>query len=715
MTLPQPEVSLTGACSVIYNNTLYEYSQSAFQSLALEEGAEWETLANGHSVEGGVCVGSTPTNTSEAGLYVVGGTSSDSEYKGLQKFTYATGKWQSIEPQVAVTQSRVWHSATYLNNSDTILIYAGSQDGEQHISSQTFTVGAKEPYTVLAYQSSAPPAIAPILLPWSDTQAVMLGGDATNSKVMLFESGTGWTDSGCTLADPITKNTTEVKAVMMTGDDGSKHLYTFDLSVSPNTVNRTVLKDGSGAAIVGAAPVSKRDLDANNWPQYNSTLAPKDTRSQYSLAVDSAGLVVMSGGNDDDVLCLFDGKQNRWNNATALLGSKQVSIQSLPTSSPTSTATASLTSTASATESATESPTTVAAAATSTSSGLPPTTILGIALGIIFGVAILLIGLLFLIKRKRQRQSFVEAGHSRRDSGIPNEKGFVRDMAQATGPQFRGHAPQDSAGSFSSVAILMGKVHNKPETKRSSGSSMSNKAFKSSIGRPQQLPATEPDYTPEDEKAVAFAADANPVKPRNGPVLNRDGERRSSGWNRYWSGGSTLNMLGFGSAGAGSGSRRETGVSEQSSHYSDPHRMTQDSATVPPLQLDLAFPVPPLEGRPEFNRVNSGSPTVSHYTDNLKEGMSGQIERPISSVSSSGYSSGIPPSVHETWDPTIAKEPWGSNRAPSSIYSAYPTALGAPGTSRPPNGISRQPPLAKASVSSDMSWLNLGEQNRQFG
>ncbi|KAI0136568.1 pre-mRNA splicing factor CLF1 [Xylariales sp. AK1849] len=719
MPLPQPNVTIDGACSVIYDNTLYSYSSAALQSLALVEGATWKTLASGQSVQGGVCVGSTPNNSSQAGLYVVGGTTSDADYRGLQKFTYSTGKWESIIPQVTVTQSRIWHSATYINGSDTILVYAGSQDGIKYPSTQTFTIGASEPYPVLAFDSQAPPGIAPILLPWSETEAVLVGGDPTNTKIMLFDPAKSWFDSNSSLAAPLTKDTSQVKAAIISGDDGSKHLYTFDLSTAPNTVNRTMLIDGNGSPVVNAVPVqgskgasSKRDLDADNWPTYNSSLAPEVTRTQYSLASDSDGMVIMSGGNQNDVLCVFDAKQNCWQNATALLVGKTVGSESTPKSTSTL-----LSSTSTPAASATERPST---AASLISTGLAPTAILGIALGVIFGCALLLIGLLFLIKRKRQRQAYVETGHARRQSGIPEEKNYPpNEVAQASGGFFPGHTQQDSQNSFSSMAILMGKgqkptLNRKPskDSRRSSTSSIVNKQFKNTIGRPSPIlePEIEPrdlpaHNVPADEKAVAFAAATNEPKPRTGPVpTGEDGTRRSSGWNRYWSGGS--NLMGFG----GGGSRRETQASEQSSHYSDVHRMTQDSATVPPLHV---------EGRPSFNRVHSGSPTVSYYASYPRVGQSAEIERPVSKASSSGYSSGIPPSIHESWDPTTAQKAWGEDRAPSSAYnqSGYATVLGAPeSTSSPPNGVSRQPQLAMASTSSDMSWLNLGEngKSRQY-
>ncbi|KAI0818034.1 hypothetical protein GGR55DRAFT_53446 [Xylaria sp. FL0064] len=747
MLLPEPKVALTGGCTVIFNNTLYSYSKAGFQSLGLDDGAVWKKLASGKAVDGGVCVGSTPNDPSAAGLFVVGGKSNEADYTGLQKFTYSTGKWETITPQVTVTKDRVYHSATYLNSTESILVYAGSTDGNADLSQQTFTIGTSEPYGVLAYQSDiSPPGVAPILLPWSATQAVLIGGNSWNTKVMLFDTTVNvngvagsWIDSGITLAEPLPKNTTAIKAAIIDGDDGSKHLYTFDLTTVPNMVNRTVLIDANGAPVVLSAPVkpsakntkeinskalaTERDLLANNWPPYNSTYVPKSMRTDYSIATDPNGLVVMSGGNDVDVLCMFNAKANSWENATAVLGAESLSIQSTPSAVSTSTSSPSSTSSAASTTSAlaTNPPPSAAAAAAPSKHVLPSNTVLGITLGSIFGFAFLLGLILVLLKRRQRRQSFIETGHARRASGIPEKDFFHDDSAQSSGGYFRGHNQQDSQGSFSSMAIFLGKSQ-KPavqrkgsnEKRRVSSGSVYSKDIKQTISRPQPQMTTQPSFL--TEKVVMPPEPVQP-KPRTRPTVDTDSAlRRSSGWNRYWSGGST-SIIGFGGS---SKSRRDTEVSDESSRYSDIHRMTQDSATVPPLQVNA-------DGRPSFRHVNSGSPTVSQYDPKVREGLSGQIERPVSAVSavsavsSSGYSSGIPPSVHEAWDPTIPQKPWGSDRAPSSAYSSgiaseslYPTSLGAPTASRQPVGVgmSKQPQLAVASMSTDMSWLNLGDHDR---
>ncbi|KAI0540746.1 hypothetical protein GGR58DRAFT_105621 [Xylaria digitata] len=748
MLLPKPPVALAGDCTAIFNNTLYSYSGSGFQSLELNDGAIWKKLPGGESVDGGVCVGSTPKDSSLAGLFIVGGKSGQVDYPGLQKFTYSTGKWETITPQVTVTKDRVYHSATYLNSTESLLVYAGSTDGDANLSQQTFTISTSEPYGVLAFQSEiSPPGVAPFLLPWSETQAALIGGNSWNTQVLLFDTTVdargipgAWIDSGITLSEPLPKNTTAVKAAIIRADDGSKHLYTFDLTTLPNMVNRTVLIDANGAPMALSAPVkpatastkegekgkalSERELLANNWPPYNSTFAPKSTRTDYSIAIDANGLVVMSGGNDNDLLCMFNAKANTWEDATAVLGAESLSIQSTPSAVSTSTSNPSSTSSTPTTATGAASTTnpTVAAASASKSS-LPSTTVLGIALGSIFGAAFLLGLILVFLKRRQRRQSFIETGHARRASGIPEKDFFHEDSAQASGGYFRGHGQQDSQSSFSSMAIFLGKTQ-KPAVqrkgsggkKRASNGSVYGKDIKHTISRPQPQTTTQPSFLTQNEKIIMPPEPVQP-KPRTRPTVNTDSAlRRSSGWNRYWSGGST-SIIGFGGS---SKSRRDTEVSDESSRYSDTNRMTQDSATVPPLQV-------PADGQPSFHRVNSGSPTISQYDPKIREGLSGQIERPVSAVSavsavsSSGYSSGIPTSVHEAWDPTVPKKPWGSDRAPSSAYSSgivsespYPTGLGAPTANRPPLGVgvSRQPQLAVASISHDMSWLNLGDNDR---
>lgn len=752
MGQPKPKVALNNICSAVYNNTLYTYSADAFQSLSLDKGSQWKTLKQGEGVSGAACV------SSKTAFYVVGGTSGSADYPGLQRYTYETGTWDSIAPVVPVTQNRTDHGAVYLEGSNSIVVYAGSQLGDTNPSTQTFSISAVEPYSVLAYQNEgAPPTSKPILLRWSDQQAAMVGGSATNTQVMLFTVGAGWSNSGATLASPLKTGTEQWQAVLVDGDDGSKNLITFDMSVAPNVANRTVLIDEHGAPVTKASAITRRSdehrrsgqdkfrrqtsaLTQENWPTYNSTYASTAIRSNFAAAQSDDGQVVLSGGNEDDVLCIFNAKANSWVNATALLEDDTQKVLSVSSSSSSSSSATATSTTASGTLFATLAPTatpeTSAAAGTtststhssttsSSSSGLGTNGILGVVLGSIGGALVLLILLYCQIRKRKRTQDFIQAGHARRSSGAserPEKEGMAvvteSYPRSPTNPTFmRSHQPKASTGSFSSMAILMGKG---PKSSMEGGPrpGSSNKQTKTMGGLGQTapmrpVPALAPDL--RDEKGVSFAADT--AEPRPGlrvPADQQDGLRRSSGWNRYWSGDSAaLNILGYGT---GQQTNRNT-VASETSHYSnngpgiDPrYRMTKDSATVPPLNVD--------DGRPRFNRVNSGSPTVSNYPAAVKQHMSAEYSDRDSRDSFSGYSSGIPASVQDGWDPTAASKPWSGGRATSSMYSnAFPMPP-TPSEHRPPmprhvpSGISQQPQLDRADTS-DMSWLNIGQQQQQ--
>ncbi|PNY28373.1 Uncharacterized protein TCAP_01701 [Tolypocladium capitatum] len=750
MSIPKPPASLDNSCSVIHDNTLYSFSPDGFLSIPLEDSAKWKKLQMGVRVTGATCVGSAPPDASQAGFYVVGGKADSDDFTGLQKYTYSTGNWSTIKLTDQVTKNRQWHASTYVQADDVILVYAGSQDGTRRLSTQTFTIQASEPHTVRGYESAAPPAISPILMSWSGADAAMIGGGTgpQNAKIWLFNPFARWRDSGASLAVSLQKDTTSMQAVLVNGDDGSKSLYTFDLSQSPNKVGRIVLQDAKGNPIHNsptitsrglnsAAPGTKQALSLSNWPNYNSTLAPMVTRQNFAMAQGSDGMVVFSGGNSDNPLAIFDVTKNSWVNATALLGDKEqeeLSVTSTGISSTTSASPTLQTTAASTTTAAATPPVSVDQ---NKGSGPSADTILGITLGSIAGFLALL-ALVLLLRRRRKRQNHAEAGQTRARGASSDEKDTAA-FANSTRPvksghHFRGHYPQGSQESYSSMAILMGRMGKERssfsrkqsnDTTRTSVSSL-HKKFKSTISKPIPQMTDHPALAGQDDRGVAFTPTVAKPRPRNGPAEAPGGTRRSSGWNRYWSGGSALQILGFGAA------KRNTAGSEQSSYYSEitnnnnssssssknnPSRITQDSATVPPLNFDG----PIFEGPPEVSSVNTGSPVVSQYNSKVRtEGMSGKIERPVSAVSalSSGYSSGIPESIHEAWGAAEAGKPWGADRAPSSAYGpghnhATSLAPSVTGAKLPPSGVSKQPQLAMAATSSDMSWFNLGDQSRK--
>ncbi|KAL7787538.1 hypothetical protein V8C37DRAFT_263983 [Trichoderma ceciliae] len=759
MSLPKPPSSLDNSCSVIHDNTLYSYSPQGFLSLPLEESAQWKKLDMGVTVTGATCVGTNPSNAANAALFIVGGSADASDYTGLQKYTFSTGNWTTITPSVPVTQNRLHHGSTYIQADDVILVYAGSQDGSTGPSTQTFTIQASEPYAALSFQSSAAPAVSPFVMSWSNADAAMMSGDGVDGKIYWFNPTAGWRYSGAGLSQPINKASGSVNAVLISGDDGSKNLYTFDLSQSPNAVSRTVVQDAAGNPIPNSAPIAargldddatqgneKRDLTLSNWPQYNSTLAPTDTRQNFAMAQASDGTVVFTGGNAQVPIAVFNADKNGWVDATALLGDDKLSIEdftstttktktkttssSRPTSTTHSASTTHSVSTvtsfsASTTQTAVSSITDLSvpsiptgSSSASADSGPSSNAILGITLGSIAGFLALLGLILLLLRCRRRQQLHPETGKpksppvdEKNTAAFAAHSAFAKNtLPPQVQKQFRGHQHTASSESTSSMAILMGRVGQHKARKLSNDSVKSmtvHKQFKSTISKPISQPQP-PILQIQDEKGDAFEPSATELRPQNGLAGAEDGTRRSSGWNKYWSGGDALNILGYGAPqpSAQPSAQRDTVASERSSHYSQTPtsrnvRATQDSATVPPLNF---------EGPPGMSRVNTGSPVVSSYPDiPWREGMSGKIERPISALSatSSGYSSGIPESIQETWDPTHAGKTWGADRAPSSAYAAS-TSSAQPR----PLGVSKQPQLTTAATSNDMSWLNLGDNSQ---
>ncbi|KAH7124269.1 hypothetical protein EDB81DRAFT_890369 [Dactylonectria macrodidyma] len=739
MTLPKPPTSLDDSCSVIYENIFYSFTPEAFLSLSLEEGAKWKKLEMGEKVSGAVCIGVTPGDAAQASLFVVGGTGGSDGYTGLQKYTYSTGKWTTITPSELITKDRLWHGSTYIKADDVILIYAGSRDGVPAPSGETFTIQASEPYSINSYGPSSSPGFKPILLNWSDTDACLVGGDTENIAVALFNPTTGWRESGATLAEPLSKDLSSVQAIMMPGDDSSKSLYTFDLSQSPNLVHRFVLQDASGAPLSNSAAVinKKRDLSLDDWPEYNSTLAPTATRQNFAVAQGVDGKVVFSGGNSKEPLAIFDATENSWLDATEVFEVKKQMVlpdstlasstfsttetaSSIKSTKSTSTKTRSSTtensempsasatsatstilstggSTASltiseASASATTDATGVAAGSSDDDSGPSSNVILGITLGSILGfLALLSLLLLLLARRRKASRNSMEASSAR---DFPSDE--KDPMAFGNGPRqplspdhFRGHNATLSQKSYSSMAILTGRageqetsLARKPsnDTTRGSGNSL-HKQPKVTISKPILQQMQHPALQGYDIRGVAFYST---------------------------SGGSALQILGF------DGSKRTTVGSEQSSRYSESthHRNTrarQDSATVPPLNFDF---------RPEVHRVNSGSPVMAEYGKTaFKDGVAGKVECPPSRTSSWGYSSGISETVNEAWDSTFSWKPCGADRAPSSVYNpsfyfGTPLSPSVAGLRNPPIGVSSQPQLAVASTSSDMSWLSLGDRSQ---
>ncbi|KAJ9627955.1 hypothetical protein H2203_003174 [Taxawa tesnikishii (nom. ined.)] len=319
MSAPLPKESLKGHCSVIDNNTLYVLSPDSFQALPLRENATWSSLPTGEPVTGPSCVRAVLNgDESQAALYVVGGSTDNENYQGLQRYFFANQTWETLTVPTWDMQGRTDHGTAYLNDSSSILVYAGSTPvAQSDTSSQTFLIQALPPYNIQSFTSKAPPLNQPILLPWDSTRAVMLGGDPNNKAIYTFGPQEGFVRIETDLSHGLKSG---VKATLIQGDDGSKVLETYDMSASPNSVSQIVLLDAGGKTAptgqilmqASSSRKRKRDLTLQNWPKYNDSLAPSVTRSDFGVAQNSNGLAVISGGNDDIPVSLFDQRKNAW-------------------------------------------------------------------------------------------------------------------------------------------------------------------------------------------------------------------------------------------------------------------------------------------------------------------------------------------------------------------------------------------------------------------
>ena len=400
MVVPAPPVPLNDHCSIIYDGVLYTYQENAFQSLALRNGATWTQLPMGVPTNGSTCVEGTYNN--DDSLIIVGGSTTASNYKGIQSFSFLTKKWTSQTPLDAVATNRVDHGTAYLQQSSSILIYAGTQTNVYGPSSQTFVVQMTSPYNVQAFNSIAPPVISPLVLPFNTTHALMLGGDPMNTKLFTFGPMDGWHQLNVSLQNGL-RDSSMVQASILDGSDGSKVLEIFDFSASPNQISTLLLQNATKTSSTSRRSYSrsghhpakrrKRDTTLGDRPAYNNTLAPQQTRNGYSLAEDSkSGLIVASGGNSQDPLAIFNQTGNQWIDPNQFFGNQAAS------SSASSTPTAAATGTPA---SGTASPSQTAASSTVRNKSL---TILGGVLGGVFGLAALLVILLLLLRYCRRRR-----------------------------------------------------------------------------------------------------------------------------------------------------------------------------------------------------------------------------------------------------------------------------------------------------------------------
>ena len=720
MSAPKPPVAFRNHCSVIHDGVIYVYSPDAFQTLELEEGGKWKEETNGVSVTGAVCVkGNVDGDHSQAALYVVGGVTnaSTTDYTGIQRYSFEDKSWHTLVPVVNVTQNRLNHGAAYLDTSSTLVVYGGSQNGDNGPTSETFTISLYPPYSVLAYSSSAPPTVSPFMLPWSQNRTLMVGGSTTNDKTFTFDPINGWVDIGLQLPTPPPDHSA-AQCALYTLADGSKILQTFDLGQSPPTITTDVLLNPGGApatfggtvgassTISNASPTptpptkAKRQTSINNYPTYNNTLAPMSSQTGFNLAQGDDGLVALIGGGDNPVV-FFNQSSNGWVAASQFLGTQQP--LATPSSTPRGTSLTIPTSTSSSTALSTP-----VASSGHKSQGL---TILGAVLGGVCGfLAILLLLLLYLrlVRRKRMAASQKQeelANDKKREPEYNWEEKGLGPLALAGQPM--GRSPHNSAYiPQADTTGMLGAPRQDPSTLirrvssdkiqagyRGSGIGFGQALFKRekekekhnlTISKPMMPVLNDYKERPSIElgKATPASGPAAALSPPQAAVARKTSQRKTDeGWGKYFqaerrSGSENRTTYVARSSGQASGFWAGSGNPEDSTR--SPKFMLRDSVGNPLDTQNVAAMSPSLEHGPA-NAQSRGLQSV--------QGVAGHISRASSrttdlndgdyeddQVVEGAFSSGIPASVQEmAWTP-VGNTWSGPSERPLHPPSSYVAA-----------------------------------------
>ncbi|KAF9892567.1 hypothetical protein FE257_001676 [Aspergillus nanangensis] len=703
MIVPKPPRNLEGHCSVIHDNTLYTFSADGLFSIPLERNGTWSELSKGEPVSDAACVkGAVEGNNNQQALYVVGGSNAKGDGPGLQRYSFQDQKWKTLDhaqPYISQKMSnRTSHKAVYLKSSSSLFIYGGQPDGQPIGSSDTFVINTAKPYNLLSFSSSTPANI-PILLPWNDRQAALVGGQVNATKIQLFDPDNGWQTSKASLANELPD---VVQCAIVQGSDQSKVLEAFDMSTAPNVVTSIALLNPGGKAarpgkLVGQSSPSrkrKRDLTMKDFPTYDDSNASSSTRQQYSLAQGDNGLVVISGGGGTDSLTIFNQTSNSWVNATKLFyGDKtqQEILGSLTSSSPTATSTGS---------SETSAP------ADSGSSDNNTGTIIGATLGSILGFGALLLVILFFIKRKKD--SRMRSGQDIDKDRLSFQDQGVEPLTQSAYPMAKSPAPLASS-SVDSLAIFSGQM-GEEKSPRSAG------------GLPayahKQYPKPSPLSTIQSSRDAASTPGGfdKAIEAQDSLPRSRPGDRRTDeGWGKYFQDNDATSLVGM-------------DPEPPTANRSEARTSVWPTTNLTPL--NFAF----LEQPTPLGRVLSGSPTTEH-TSSPKDGRhiaipESQTAR-ISSADSVSLASDDGDDAHKrSW---IGRPPSSTysrtyfNRSSQNLsYAANPSMPDFPrhdptrastntrGSSvLIPDTLEHHEPLPNRNpnnINSDMSWLNLNSE-----
>lgn len=698
MSVPKPSKAISGHCAAINDDTLYVFDSDAFQSLPIKKNATWSEEKSGQPVSGPACVKVAPDgDESSAALYVIGGDTDDGNYPGLQRYFFGNTTWETLTSLAAdVLQTRTNHSAVYLNDSQSILVYAGSQTSAPSLlSSQTFLISTEPPYNIRSFISYAPPANNPILQPWNSSHAIMVGGQETSTGIWLFSPDNGWQQLGTDLSQPLDP---AARAVIVDGTDGSKVLQVYDLNVSPNTARGIVLLGAGGQTASTGQTVGnqtsssrkrKRDLTLDNWPSYNDTNAPTSTRTDCSLSRNSDGTVVMAGGNEDHPLVLYNEQDNSWIDAGKFFD-REVQQPLIPSST-------SATSKPTPTESVASSSSTTAAAGSGSGESSHDRTMrtLGITLGVLCGIAaIFIIVLLFLRWRKLKARKQNGGGVEEKDGEGQGDRMSFQDRGASfmkeAGVSNSELAPPSAArynlqsNSHSSLAIIAGKIGNRG-THHGAKDSFESTTHLVKDKNGNIVPVENHEMMDIGDKIAAANASNLAVPGATLDKETRDGRKRSSGWSKYFATSQPTGPNGLSHLPSAYANKSKT-LSVDSEYSQD--RGTShtsripSSALVPPLDVDFSKAV---DGQP-LSQVSQGSPAFFDSREDLArrgssfdvhDGQRGVIVDPArksqaTSIDSFGNRSTLSSTLSSQFYNESGHTPWtpmSGDRATSSVYT----------------------------------------------
>ncbi|KAF3932240.1 hypothetical protein ABW19_dt0200626 [Dactylella cylindrospora] len=546
MPVPQPPAPLGRHCTALVDNTLFAYTENGFYSLPLTSGGNWTEIEGTQvTTKGSLCI-HTGQGTAEEALYVVGGDAAAGvetekpEYNGLQKYVFSQKKWETRTLQDKTLFNLTHHGAAFLAETNQIFIYAGNWYSEDYTpSSMAFLVNVNDNMVSSLPTGLAPPLMFPIVQPLNAHTVIISAGDSANTHIYSYSTIEGWKDLPSTLAAPLPIGSSSGNVVQ--GDDGSKRLITFDFSKTPIDVEIIPLFNASSDSqtTAPAAKLKTRNLTSENWPKYNSTLAPKDTRTDFAITSNSQYIVISGGGPADDPLCIFDFTDGGWLNATAMFATQEpldasstasMRIQSEPTSSskPSSTKPSTATITPESTNTSDSSSSTSSSAVAEPSGMSTSTQLLFIILGVVLLVGLILGSAYFILRHKRKKQ-----------------KAARGDGEKPEGPQSRG-MPRDSGMSFKDRgASFMKEAGGTKSTMFGKSRSLRRNNTKGGLDHPD----------------IADLPRGAVLGPAAGTNLEMQPAHRGSGWSRYFSGNSTTNLVQN-----GAGLQRSTSDASRSSY-----------------------------------------------------------------------------------------------------------------------------------------------------